>query len=70
MYDIRCQCGKIVCQIQNVSVTPKVETSPVPADGPAAVILCRHCKRYVVLRVPTVASVAFSAAVSEGARTS
>ena len=31
--DIRCKCGKIVCQMQNQSV----------------LIKCRHCKRFVIM---------------------
>ncbi|HWI54003.1 MAG TPA: hypothetical protein VNT01_17845 [Symbiobacteriaceae bacterium] len=65
MKDIRCQCGKIVCQVQNIAATPRVETSQQPAPGPAAIIMCRHCKRYVVLRFPTIASVACVADVRE-----
>lgn len=67
MQDIRCQCGKIVCQISNVATPPKVESAPSAPQGPAAIILCRHCKRYVVLRVPVVASVAYAAELRERA---
>lgn|GEM_PF-1054894 len=31
MEDLRCQCGKIVCQI----------------EGNDIIIKCRHCKRYI-----------------------
>jgi len=31
--DVRCLCGKIVCQIQNEKV----------------IIKCRHCKRYIII---------------------
>lgn len=50
MQSIRCRCGKIVCQVENVSQVPQIEDGPPVVQGPAAVILCRHCKRYVVLQ--------------------
>lgn len=58
LQSVRCQCGKIVCQVENVPDLKGVETtqSRAPA-GPAAVILCRHCKRYVVLRFPAVSAI-------------
>jgi len=60
MQSIRCRCGKIVCQVANLPTAPKVEDAAPAGQGPGLVILCRHCKRYVVLRVPTVTSVGFS----------
>lgn len=57
MHSIRCQCGKIVCQVENLPQSPKVEDVPRTVNGPAAVILCRHCKRYVVLRFPSLSAV-------------
>jgi hypothetical protein len=58
MQSIRCRCGKIVCQVENMSELPRIEEAPPTAlQGPAAVILCRHCKRYVVLRFPTITSI-------------
>lgn len=57
MHSIRCRCGKIVCQVENMPEPPRVEEGPNATDGPAAVILCRHCKRYVVLRFPSLTSV-------------
>ncbi|MDT3700197.1 MAG: hypothetical protein RO469_12330 [Thermincola sp.] len=33
MENIRCKCGKIVCQLQ----------------GKVVLIKCRHCKRFVIL---------------------
>jgi|GEM_PF-1808539 len=59
MHSIRCRCGKIVCQVENLPAPPKVEEFSRKEDeaGPAAVILCRHCKRYVILRFPVLASV-------------
>jgi len=56
MYSIRCPCGKIVCQVDNMPYLPKVEEEATPIQGPAVVILCRHCKRYVVLKVPTIST--------------
>jgi len=67
MQTIRCQCGKIVCEIQNMPVTPRIESKPLTGTGPAAVIMCRHCKRYVILRVPAIASVGYANEVREGA---
>lgn len=57
MYSIHCVCGKIVCQVDNMPTEPAVEYQGAPVAGPSVVILCRHCKRYVVLQVPTVAAV-------------
>ncbi|HYF80634.1 MAG TPA: hypothetical protein VD973_26285 [Symbiobacteriaceae bacterium] len=58
MQSIRCRCGKIVCQVENVSQVPQiVEDGPPVLQGPAAVILCRHCKRYVVLQFPALTGV-------------
>lgn len=57
MHSIRCRCGKIVCQLENMSEPPRVEEGPHPVDGPAAVILCRHCKRYVILRFTSLSAV-------------
>lgn len=63
MQNIRCRCGKIVCQVDNMPELPKVEESSRPPSGPAAVILCRHCKRYVVLRFPALTGIQFAADV-------
>ncbi|HYF80633.1 MAG TPA: hypothetical protein VD973_26280 [Symbiobacteriaceae bacterium] len=64
MQDIRCQCGKIVCQVINTPGMPKVVATPqTETTGPSAVILCRHCKRYVVLQVPTVTGVTYASTV-------
>lgn len=63
MHNIRCQCGKIVCQVANLPDPPKVGTVTTAESGAAAYILCRHCKRYVVLQVPAVHGVAYAAAV-------
>lgn len=42
---------------------PRVEEAPPPSQaaqqGPALVILCRHCRRYLVLKVPTVTAISF-----------
>ncbi|MFZ5814946.1 MAG: hypothetical protein ACOY93_06540 [Bacillota bacterium] len=63
MQSIRCRCGKIVCQVANVSALPVVDEAPQSLPGPAAVILCRHCKRYVVLRFPSLSSVSVTSEV-------
>lgn len=60
MYSIRCLCGKIVCQVDHMSYLPRVDEGPQPADGPAIVILCRHCRRYIVLRTPTITDISFT----------
>lgn len=57
MQSIRCRCGKIVCQVENMPELPKIEDGPSNVQGPAAVILCRHCKRYVVLRFSTLTGI-------------
>jgi hypothetical protein len=62
MQSIRCRCGKIVCQLENVPDPPRVEVTDRPYEGPAAVILCRHCKSYVVLHLPTITAVNYSTA--------
>ena len=65
MHNIRCQCGKIVCQVANLPEPPKVRPVPCGDLGAVAYILCRHCKRYVVLQVPTVSGVTYAAALAE-----
>lgn len=57
MVNIRCKCGKIVCQLEDVPELPRTEESTGSAPGPGVVILCRHCKSYVVLRVPVVTAI-------------
>lgn len=54
---IRCRCGKIVCQVVNAAALPPVESTASPPAGPAAVILCRHCKRYVVLHMTAITAI-------------
>ncbi len=34
MYDVRCVCNKIICQV----------------DKDAVIIKCRHCKRFIIIR--------------------
>ncbi|MGE5673875.1 MAG: hypothetical protein ACM3XM_08300 [Mycobacterium leprae] len=65
MYSIRCRCGKIVCQVANVPEMPKVEETPQTTQGPAAAILCRHCKTYVILRFPAVSAVQYTHSVDQ-----
>lgn len=60
MQSIRCRCGKIVCQLDNMPHVPKVEDVAQVPKGPGIVILCRHCKRYVVIQVPAVTAVSFA----------
>jgi len=57
MQSIRCRCGKIVCQVANMPQVPRIVETPQAAHGPAALILCRHCKRYVVLEFPTLTGI-------------
>jgi hypothetical protein len=67
MQSIRCRCGKIVCQVENMPELPRIEEAPATApQGPAAVILCRHCKRYVVLRFPTLTSIYTTSELAPG----
>lgn len=63
MQTVRCRCGKIVCQLDNLPHLPKVDDSVHEPRSPGIVILCRHCKGYVVIQVPAVDSVAYSSAV-------
>jgi hypothetical protein len=60
MQNIRCRCGKIVCQVANIGNPPCTVPSSTQPTGPAAMILCRHCKTYVVLQVPAVTAVAYT----------
>ncbi|HYG60263.1 MAG TPA: hypothetical protein VD902_19515 [Symbiobacteriaceae bacterium] len=60
MHSIRCRCGKIVCQVDNMPHLPRVEDTATNPAGPGIVILCRHCKRYVVLQVPSVTAVTYA----------
>lgn len=62
MYNIRCQCGKIVCQVANLPDAPKVRAVPAAETGAAAYILCRHCKRHVVVQVSAITGVTYAAA--------
>lgn len=63
MQSIRCRCGKIVCQVGNMPHMPKVEDVVEVPKTPGIVILCRHCKRYVVIQVPTVSAVSFASEI-------
>lgn len=63
MYSVRCLCGKIVCQADHIYELPKVEEAPQPSKDPAIVILCRHCKRYVIISVPAITSIHFASNV-------
>jgi hypothetical protein len=60
MQSIRCRCGKIVCQVENLPDSVRVESSDRPCEGPAAVILCRHCRSYVILRIPAINAVRYT----------
>lgn len=60
MYSVRCLCGKIVCQVDHMSYLPRVEEASKPPEGPAIVILCRHCRRYIVLCTPTITDISFT----------
>lgn len=51
MQSIRCRCGKIVCQVEKLPGLVLGEGVPESLATPAVVILCRHCKRHVVLHV-------------------
>ncbi len=57
MHDIRCRCGKIVCQVENIPEVTQVDEKPGSFNSPTAIILCRHCKRYVVLKFPAMTGV-------------
>lgn len=56
MVNVRCHCGKIICQLENVPVPDSVVNlrpeGVCRSDGhtPGIVILCRHCRSYVVIR--------------------
>lgn len=66
MQEIRCQCGKIVCQVDHI---PEICLGDGPAESktlPSVVILCRHCKRYVVLHIPGSAAVYHNGSVHPG----
>lgn len=52
MENIRCRCGKIVCQVANLPDSPRAQGVAPPRQSPTVVILCRHCKARVVLQVP------------------
>lgn len=64
MYSIRCLCGKIVCQVDSMPYLPKVEEGPQTPQSPSVVILCRHCRRYAVMRIPTITSINFASSVA------
>jgi hypothetical protein len=64
VYNVKCQCGKIVCQVANMPDLPRTTEAPASLDGPAAVILCRHCKRYVVLQIPGIKAVQFTSGIT------
>lgn len=65
MYSIRCRCGKIVCQVANMPDPPVVGEGSPSLQSPAAVILCRHCKRYVCLQIPTITGIHFTSGVQQ-----
>lgn len=57
MHNVRCRCGKIVCQAENLPGVLQGEGAPELLATPAVVILCRHCKRHVILHIPATAVV-------------
>ncbi|MFZ5827314.1 MAG: hypothetical protein ACOY94_23695 [Bacillota bacterium] len=65
MQSIRCRCGKIVCQVANVPALPVIDEATQSLQGPSAVILCRHCKRFVVLRFPSLTSISVASDLSQ-----
>lgn len=65
MYSIRCRCGKIVCQVANMPDVPVMEEGSPSLQGPVAIILCRHCKRYVCLQVPAITGIHFTSGVQQ-----
>lgn len=54
MQDVRCRCGKIVCQVDNLDTMPRMVSRPPDPQAPAIVILCRHCKATVTITVPSI----------------
>lgn len=65
MNTIRCRCGKVICQVANMPAPPHIAELHDAIDGPAAVILCRHCKRFMVLRFPSLEGIASASSVTE-----
>lgn len=64
MINVRCQCGKILCQVAHLNGLPGGEEGPPTLQTPSVVILCRHCKRHMVLTVPAVDGVAFTSGLT------
>lgn len=64
MLNIRCHCGKILCQVAHLQRLPDPEEGPCILESPSIVILCRHCRRHMVLTVPRVDAVAFTSGVT------
>lgn len=56
MRNVRCRCGKIICQAEKLLAVSYGEGIAPSPQHPAVVILCRHCKRYVVLHLAEGAS--------------
>lgn len=42
---------------------PQVQEESQPSNAPGIVILCRHCRRYAVLRVPTLTEISFKSGI-------
>ncbi|MGE5673874.1 MAG: hypothetical protein ACM3XM_08295 [Mycobacterium leprae] len=65
MHNLRCRCGKIVCQVQEPMDASVGEVSTEFPRSAAAVIMCRHCKTYVVLWVPAISAVQYAESPTE-----
>jgi hypothetical protein len=64
MQELRCRCGKIVCELDNMELGPRLSTAVPDPKAPAVVIMCRHCKNKVVIQVPAVLAVSGGAAAA------
>lgn len=62
MQTVRCRCGKIVCQIENLPGPVQSAETPRDPRGPSVVIMCRHCKSFVTLEVEAVSAIRGGAA--------
>jgi phage FluMu protein Com len=47
MKDLRCRCGKILCQIEGEAVRAEERSE----EANVIFIKCRHCKRYMAIHI-------------------
>lgn len=51
MRDLRCRCGKILCQVEGDPFRAEERPEEGKEEGNVIFIKCRHCKRYMAIHI-------------------